>query len=94
MDKNKYSLEYLCLFNNALNLISENYFNGISRENARKNKLKETDIYIYINNKDIIDEFIKFYNSFDNIKNNKNNNIGLDIENKLKDFFLKIMELE
>jgi hypothetical protein len=30
----------------------------------------------------------------DNIKNNKNNNIGLDIENKLKDFFLKIMELE
>ena len=47
VDKNKYSLENLCLFNNALNLISENYFNGISRENARKNKLKETDIYIY-----------------------------------------------
>ena len=68
------------LFNSALNLINEAYFNNISRDQAAKKKLKNEEIYI--KNKDIIDKFIEFYNS-----------LGLDekelkIENKLSDFFI------
>ena len=85
-DKNKYSLDHLYLFNNVLNLINEKYFNKISREFAEKNALKDTEIYI--DNKDIIDKFIEFYNSLDDIKDKNKNNIKLSIDNKLGDFFI------
>jgi len=86
-DNNKYSLEYLYIFNNALNLISENYYNKISRDSAQKTKLKETDIYM--NNTEIIDKFIAFYNNLDDIKDNNNINIKLNVDNKLEDFFIE-----
>jgi hypothetical protein len=85
-DNNKYSLDHLYLFNNVLNLISEKYFNIISREYAEKNKLKDSEIYI--NNKDLIDKFIEFYNSLDDIKDKSCNNNKLSIDNKLGDFFI------
>ena len=52
----------------------------------KKKKLKEVDIYI--NNKDLIDKFITFYN---NLKIKERSNFGkLSIENHLSDFFLDI----
>ena len=61
--KNKYSLDNLNLFNSVLNLISENYINQLPRDYAEKKKL--IDENIYVNNKDLIDKFIKFYNNLE-----------------------------
>jgi len=76
-DNNNYSLDNLNLFNSVLNLINEKYSNRISREYAEKKKLKDEDIYV--NNKNVIDKFIDFYNK-----------IGekLSIDNPLCDFLL------
>ena len=41
------------------------YSNQISREYAEKNIIKYSDIYTNPENKKLIDEFIKLYNSFD-----------------------------
>ena len=79
-DKNKYSLSNLNLFNSVLNLISENYTNQLSKDYAEKFKLINEDIYK--NNKDLIDNFIKFYNSLE-IENCKLSN-----ENLLCDFLI------
>ena len=84
-DNNKYKLEYLHLFNSVLNLISENYFNKISREYAEKNKLKDEEIYI--NNKELIDKFISFYNGLD-MKDNNKKALKLSKDNCLGDFFI------
>ena len=84
-EKNEYSLDNLNLYNNVLNLISEKYFNNISREYAKKNKIKEQQIYI--DNKKLIEDFIKFYNSL-NIKDNNGKIIELKNDNYLSDFFL------
>ena len=81
---NKYSLDNLNLFNKVLNLINEEYFNNISREDAEKKKLK--DVEIYINNKELIDNFIRFYNNL-KIKDNEGK-IELSENNSLFDFFL------
>ena len=78
--KNSYSLSNLNLFNSALNLISENYTNQLSRDYAEKYKLINEDIYI--NNKDLIDKFIKFYNNLE-LENCKLSN-----ENLLCDFLI------
>ena len=79
-EDNKYTPNNLLLFNSALNLINQAYFNNISRDQAEKKKLKTEEIYI--KNKELIDKFIEFYNS-----------LGLDekelkIENNLSDFFI------
>ena len=68
------------LFNSVLNLINQAYFNNISRDKAEKKKLKTEEIYM--KNKDLIDKFIKFYNSF-SIDDNE-----LKDENNLSDFFV------
>ena len=83
-DKEQYSLENLNIFNDALNLINEKYFNNISRKYAEKRKLKEEQLYI--NNKELIDNFIKFYNSL-KLKDN-NEIIKLSIDNPLKSFLI------
>ena len=77
--KNKNSLDKLNIFNNALNLINEKYSNNISRKQANKIKLK--DVEIYINNKELIDDFINFYNA-------KSAFIKLSNDNFLNDFFI------
>jgi len=79
-EKNKYSLDNLNLFNSVLNLINENYTNQLSRDYAEKYKLINEDIYI--NNKDLFDKFIKYYNSLE-IENCKLSN-----ENLLCDFLI------
>ena len=71
-------------FNNALNLINEKYFNNISRQYAEKRKLKEEQIYI--DNKELIDNFINFYNGLE-LKDN-NENIKISVNNPLKSFFI------
>jgi hypothetical protein len=62
-EDNKYSPDSLLLFCDTLNLINNTYFNNISQDQAKKKKLKEEEIYM--KNKDIIDKFIKFYNSLE-----------------------------
>jgi hypothetical protein len=83
-NKNKYSLDNLYLFNNALNLINEKYNNNISREDAKKNKINEVELYY--NNKELIDNFIKFYNKLKE-KDNEGKIIELS-NNSLCDFFI------
>jgi len=82
-ENNKYSLNNLNLFNSVLNLINEKYSYKISREFAEKKRLKDEDIYV--NNKDIIDKFITFYN---NLKPKEDNTEKLSNENPLCDFLL------
>jgi len=84
-EENNFSLNNLSLFNNALNLINEKFFNNISRENAKKIKLIDSEIYI--NNKILIDKFIKFYNNL-NINNNSKGKKELSVDNFLCDFFI------
>jgi hypothetical protein len=79
-DENKYNLENLLLFNKVLNLIYQTYNNNISRAQAEKKKLCDEEIYIQ--NKDDINKFIKFYNSL-NIDDNE-----LKPENTLNKFFV------
>ena len=81
-DKNKNLLDKLYLFNNTLNLISQKYFNNISRE--KKIKLKDDEIYK--SNKELFDNFIDFYNNL-NIKEIKNKS-KLSKDNDINDFFV------
>ena len=83
-NKNKNILDNLYLFNNTLNLISKKYFNNISREMAEKKKLKDEEIYK--SNKELFDNFIKFYNTLE-IKEIKNK-FKLSCDNSIKDFFI------
>ena len=83
-DTNKYSLDKLNIYNTALNLINEKYFNNISRDYANKIKLK--DDQIYINNKDIFEKFIKFYNDLHITYNNEI--IKLSSDKYLSSFFI------
>ena len=83
--KKKYSLDNLNTFNSSLNLINEEYFNNISREIAEKKKL--IDDPIYINNKELIDKFIDFYNNL-KIKDDKGNVNVLSNDKSLSNFFL------
>ena len=91
-DKNEYSLDNLNIFNSVLNLISEEYTNQLSRDYAEKKKLINENIYI--NNKDLIDEFISFYNNLEivNCKLNNENNLCdfLIVDNKYGDSYKNI----
>ena len=83
-DINKNLLDNLHLFNNTLNIISQKYFNNISREYAEKTKLKDDDIYK--NNKTLFDNFIKFYNNLE-LKELQSKR-SLNTNNVLMDFFI------
>ena len=83
--KETYSLNNLNLFNEVLNLFSEQYLYQISREDAEKNILKEEQIYI--DNNDLIDNYIKFYNDL-KLKNKAKKTLKLDVGNKLSNFFV------
>ena len=79
------SLNYLNTFNKVLNLFNENYSYSITRKKAQETILK--DEQFYLENKDLINEFINFYNSL-NIKDEKNNELKLSNTNKLSNFFI------
>ena len=78
--EDKYSSNNLLLFSNALNLINQTYFNNISKEQAKKKKIKDDEIYM--KNRDTIDSFIKFYNSLEM------DGDQLSIDNHLCDYFI------
>ena len=83
-EKTKYSLDDLNIFNKALNLINQKYFNNISTNIAEKTKLIDDDIYF--KNKETFDNFIEFYNkSKTEIEGKK---LELNNENNLCDFFI------
>ena len=81
-----YCLDNLNLFNSVLNLINEKYYNKISREYAEKKKLKEEDIYV--DNKNLIDKFIIFYNDLKIKEGNGEKLSKLSNDNPLCDFLL------
>ena len=61
-ESDDYSLDNLYLFNTVLNLFSEKYAHQVTREYAEKSLLKEDEIYQSNQNKQLINDFIKFYN--------------------------------
>ena len=81
--KNDYSSDNLILFNKVLNLFIEKYSDHITRIEAEKKILKYEEIYI--NNKELIDSFIEFYNKLfiEDPENRKLSN-----ENYIIDFFI------
>ena len=83
-EKNKNLLDKLNLFNSTLNLISQKYFNNISRESARTKKIKDEEMYKA--NQKLFDEFIDFYNNL-KIKEIKNKP-KLSCNDNLNDFFI------
>ena len=86
-NKNKNFMENMHIFNKALNIISQKYSNNISKEDAEKIKLKDTEIYKENKeNSELFDKFIEFYKNvkLDEIKHKPK----LTIDNKLCDFFI------
>ena len=87
IEQNNYSSDKLNLFNNVLNLFFEKYSNYISRADAEKKILKNEDIYI--ENKELIDSFITFFNSLKKEDPEKKKKIlELSNESHLIDFFI------
>ena len=87
-DKNPYSLENLPNFNEILNLFSEKYFNSIKRYKAERLQLKSIkNEDLFIDNRDAIKNFIKFYNGL-SLKDKDGNPLILSDESKLADFFI------
>ena len=78
-------LDNLALFNNTLNLFREKYSLYITREDAENEILSDNELYK--NNKEEIDEFIKYYNSL-GIKGSEKKIIKLSNKNKLFEFFI------
>ena len=87
IEQNNYSSDKLNLFNYVLNLFFEKYSNYISRADAEKKILKNEDIYI--ENKELIDSFITFFNSLKKEDPEKKKKIlELSNESHLIDFFI------
>ena len=97
-DEKEISLDKLHLFNSTLNLISQKYFNNLSRDK----KIKLVDDEIYKKNKEKFNDFIDFYNTL-NIKEIKNkpklssnnliNDFFVDSNNKFGKTYIKIYEI-
>ena len=83
-EKNNDLFNNFNLYNNVLNLLNEKYINEISKEEAIKTKLKDTKIYI--NNKQLFDNFIDFYNNLELKELYNKENISND--NTLNNFFI------
>ena len=87
-NQKQYSLDNLPIFNEVLNLFNEKYSYTINREKANKLQLKDIkDEEIYYENRNLIHDFISFYN---NLKINNQNNVTLELseKSKLSDFFV------
>ena len=83
-NKNKDFFDNIYIFNNALNMINQEYSNKISKEDAEKIILKDTDIYK--ENSELFDKFIEFYKNV-NLEEIKHK-LNLTKDNKLCDFFI------
>ena len=86
-DKDKYSLDNLNLFNKVLNLFNDKYSNQLSRLDSERQSLKESEIFIDKKNSELINKFIKLYNSME-LEDKEGNILELSNENKLCDFLL------
>ena len=84
-DKYKDIINNINLFNDTLNLLSQKYFNNISKEDAKNKDL--TNEEIYINNKEKFDQFIEFYDNLqiDEIENKEK----LKDNRSLSNFFIR-----
>ena len=71
--------------NYTLNLINLKYSNNITRKYAEKQKLK--DVEIYLNNKELFDNFIEFYNNLQ-MEDIKKKNLELRCDNPLCYYFI------
>jgi len=84
-DKSKKNiLDKLPLFNNTLNLFREKYALNKKREEAEKEILFDDELYLY--NSKQIDEFIKYYNNLELIK--EKDRLQLSTKSKLCEFFI------
>ena len=88
----RYFLSDFSIFNDVLNLFIDQYSNIISREYAEKTLIINCDIYKDPNNKDLIDDFIDLYNSFEfEVKNGEGKKEILELnkdKNYICDFLL------
>ena len=98
----RYLFDNIHIFNNALNLISQIYFNNISKEDAEKTMIKDsefcksntennekeenTENIERQNNKEILDEFFIFYNNVAPLLLKDKKKLGN--ENHLSDLFI------
>ena len=84
-------LSNIIQFNSVLNLMNQNYCNKITRKEAEKISLKDTNIYK--NNQKLFDNFIKLFNNLDiKGKISKENPISdyfIDDNNKYGNIFIK-----
>ena len=83
--KDDSSLDNLNLFNSVLNLFNEEYSYQITRGDAEKKCLKDEEIYM--NNTELIEKFIKFYNLL-KITDDEEKIIEISTDNHLSDFIL------
>ena len=84
---NNYSLNYLKMYNEVLNMFNDKYSHVIVRKEEKENDSVLKDEEIYKNNKKLINEFITFYNKL-KIKDKNKNLIQLSEESKLSNFFI------
>ena len=84
-DSDPFSLNYLKLYNDTLNLFNEKYSHKISREESEQFVLEDEELYK--NNTKLINNFIDFYNNL-NIKDENNKKLELSKTNKLCNFFI------
>jgi hypothetical protein len=82
---NIYSLKYLKMYNEVLNMFNDKYSHIIERGDDKKIILENEKLYK--DNKILIDEFIKFYNQL-NLVDGKKNPISLSNKSDLSNFFI------
>ena len=88
IDKDKYSLDNLILFNKVLKLFKDKYSNQVSRDFAEKKMVKDSEPYQDKKNCKLVDDFIALYNSFE-LSDNQGIKLELNVEkNCLCDFLL------
>ena len=87
--KTEYSLENLPIFNKTLNLFHEKYSYSIKRVKANSLKLKDLkDEKIYINNIELIQKFIEYFNNLKLKNESDGTTLTLSEDNPLSDFFI------
>ena len=84
---NIYSLNYLKMYNEVLNMFNDKYSHVISRKEEKEDKILLKDEELYKNNKALINEFTTFYNKL-KIQDKNKNLIQLTENSKLSNFFI------